>query len=392
MSNTASMKAAHITQWCATGKVADSILFGDVPAPTLPVKKQITIQVKASAINVDDIALLQDSAGGGWFFHGRTPSSTKPLIGGMEYSGVVLAVGPDCEKLKVGDRVCGIQDVAVSKNSGTWAQQTSAPESHVVLIPSDSNISYVEAAAVGMGAFISGDMYKRAKLSSSSQAKYRCLVIGASGGLGLILLQLLSKHQGADVHVTAVCSGVNADMVSHSGANEVVDYQIQSFASQLIMAKAAPFDVVFDFVGGVESERGAKKVIKRGGKFITACGPRSGIGDRTLTCCEWHGWACGLLCRLMKSSCCCCCTTFQYVMGGGMPPMKEEDFQQVVLDKGIRAGIGLEVPFAEAPLREALRLVASRHPGGKVVINMERTVNEEGSAELGEGKLGEGKM
>ena len=365
------MKAAHITQWCSTGKVADSILFGDVEAPTPPTKKNVVIQVKASAINVDDIALLQDSAGGGWFFHGRTPSSTQPLIGGMEYSGVIFAVGPDCEKFKVGDRVCGIQDVAMQKNSGTWAEQTSAPEKDVVLIPSDSNISHVEAAAVGMGTFISHDLYKRAKLSSySSSENCRCLVIGASGGLGLILLQLLSKHQGANVHVTAVCSGVNADKVRSSGANEVVDYRIASFASQLVDAEK--FDVVFDFVGGVESERGARQVIKSGGKFITACGPRTGIGDRTLTCCEWHGWACGLLCRLLKSSCCCCCTHYRYEMGGGMPPLKAVDFQTVALDKGIRAGIGLEVPFAEEPLREALRLVASRHPGGKVVINMER--------------------
>ena len=36
------------------------------------------------------------------------------------------------------------------------------------------------------------------------------------------------------------------------------------------------------------------------------------------------------------------------------------------------AEVALELPFAEAPLREALRRVASRHTGGKVVINMER--------------------
>jgi hypothetical protein len=30
-----------------------------------------------------------------------------------------------------------------------------------------------------------------------------------------------------------------------------------------------------------------------------------------------------------------------------------------------------QVPFEDAPLREALRKVASRHTGGKVVINME---------------------
>jgi hypothetical protein len=32
----------------------------------------------------------------------------------------------------------------------------------------------------------------------------------------------------------------------------------------------------------------------------------------------------------------------------------------------------MEVPFVEASVREALRRVASRHPGGKVVFNMEK--------------------
>ena len=152
------MKAAYITKWCGEGTVAETIIFGEITAPGPPIKDNVLIQVKASSINVDDVALLQNSAGGGWFFHGRTPSVQKPLIGGMEYAGVVLAVGPKCKKIKVGDRVCGLQDVAVQKNAGTWAEQTVAPESHVVLIPENFEISFVEAASVGMGAFIAGDI------------------------------------------------------------------------------------------------------------------------------------------------------------------------------------------------------------------------------------------
>ena len=51
--------------------------------------------------------------------------------------------------------------------------------------------------------------------------------------------------------------------------------------------------------------------------------------------------------------------------------MKAEDFNALV-NAGARAEIALEVPFAEQPVREALRRVASRHTSGKVVINMER--------------------
>ena len=365
------MKALYLTRWCEVGTVADTIKFGEVPPPTtVPVKSEVLIEVKASAINVDDIALSQDSAAGGWFFHGRRPSDAIPVVGGMEYAGVVLAVGPEVTKLKVGDRVCGVQDVSLQKNPGTWAEQTMAPEKCIVLIPADCDISFVQAASVGMAAFVTGDMYKRAKLLSTGN--HRCLVVGASGGLGTFMVQLLSRREGGNVHVVGVCSGENADTVRRAGAHDVVDYKVGPFGQQLANAEA--FDVVFDFVGGIDTERNAQEVLKRGGKFITAVGPRQGIGDRVLTCSEWYQWACGLTCRLLKSACCCCCTKFTYDMGGGLT-LKAEDFNEWVVNQGIRATIAMEVPFEEAPLREALRRVASRHTGGKVVINMEAGVD-----------------
>ena len=51
--------------------------------------------------------------------------------------------------------------------------------------------------------------------------------------------------------------------------------------------------------------------------------------------------------------------------------VKAADFHAAVVEAGSRAEISMEVPFAEGPVREALRRVASRHTGGKVVMNME---------------------
>ena len=371
------MQAAYLTEWLAVGTVPETISFGKVPVPKAG-KNQVIIDIKASALNVDDVALCQNSAGGGWFFHARTPSVAQPLIGGIEYAGVVSAVGPGCKILKVGDRVCGLQDIAVQQNPGTWAEQTMAPENHVVKIPTECKITYVEAASVCMGAYISGDLFKRADLPVSA-ASCRVLVIGASGGLGTILLKLLQKHKETykeaklDLHITAVCSGSNSETVRRLGADETVDYKTAPFHEQLV--SQAKFDVVFDFVGGEAAETGAKQVITRGGKFITACGPMAGVGDRILTCGEWYGWACGLLCRILNSSCCCCFAQMSYEMGGGMPPLSQADFDKFVVEQGIRAEVALEVSFTEEAVREALRRVASRHTGGKVVINMEKQVN-----------------
>ena len=96
----------------------------------------------------------------------------------------------------------------------------------------------------------------------------RCLVLGASGGLGTVMLQLLRRR---GVHIVAVCSGSNADTVRRLGADEVVDRTAAPFGEQL--AGADKFDVVFDFVGGTETQQGAVPLLRRGGQFVTAVGP-----------------------------------------------------------------------------------------------------------------------
>lgn len=55
------MKAAHIVAR-APGSVAETIRVGDIPAPASPIKCEVLISVKATAINVDDIASCQNTA------------------------------------------------------------------------------------------------------------------------------------------------------------------------------------------------------------------------------------------------------------------------------------------------------------------------------------------
>ena len=120
---TTKMRAAYVQKWCEVGTVPDKIMFGEVAAPRAVTKSEVLVEVKAASINVDDCPLLQNTAAGGWFYHTRKPSADHPLVGGMDYAGVVLACGPDCKKLKVGDRVVGIIKPA-EHQPGTWAEQT----------------------------------------------------------------------------------------------------------------------------------------------------------------------------------------------------------------------------------------------------------------------------
>lgn len=172
------MMALFITEWCKAGTVPESVTFGKVNAPPPPKNNEVLISVKAASINVDDVALLQNTAGGGWFYHSRTPSVGNPLVGGMDYAGVVLACGPTCKRLKVGDRVVGIIKT-IEHQAGSWSEKTLAPESDVCLIE-DGNISFVDAAAVAMGAFVCYDMVKHASRKLSNVDDCRCIVVGAS--------------------------------------------------------------------------------------------------------------------------------------------------------------------------------------------------------------------
>ncbi len=73
-------------------------------------------------------------------------------------------------------------------------------------------------------------------------ATQRVLVVGASGGVGHLAVQL-ARAMGATV--VGVCSARNAEFVKSLGAHAVVDY-----AAKDPYAGQAPFDVVLDCVGG----------------------------------------------------------------------------------------------------------------------------------------------
>lgn len=188
------MKAVFVTEWCEIGTVADKVSFGLVPTPSDLKKDEVLISVKAASMSGDDVGLLQDTFAGGTA-HSRKPSEALPLVGGMDYAGVVLACGPDCKKLMVGDRVCGIIK-PYEHQPGTWAEKTKAPETEVCKINDDS-ISFVDAAAVAMGAFVCSAMMKPAAKHLSGVG-CRCLVVGASGALGSVMVQLLKSNRKPD--------------------------------------------------------------------------------------------------------------------------------------------------------------------------------------------------
>jgi len=153
----------------------------------------------------------------------------KRRILGIEFAGVVEAVGAAVTEFDVGDRVFGLRN-------GSHAEYVCVREAGLLArIP--AGLTFEEAAAVcdGMSQGMTG--LRSGRVGPGT----RLLVYGASGSCGTAAVQL-GAYLGA--HVTAVCNTKNLELVRSLGADEVIDYTQEDFTKN-----GKTYDVVFDAVG-----------------------------------------------------------------------------------------------------------------------------------------------
>lgn len=128
------------------------------------------------------------------------------------------------------------------------------------LVAKPDNITFEEAAAIPFGATTAYDfLVNKAKLQKGETV----LINGASGSVGSACVQI-AKHLGA--HVTAVCSGQNAEMVRGLGADRVINYRTQN-----VVETGTQYDMVVDTVGTLPWAQ-AKHAIRDGGKMVLIAG------------------------------------------------------------------------------------------------------------------------
>lgn len=176
---------------------------------------------------------------------------TFPYTPGFYASGIVEMVGSQVNDLKPGDRVFG--DLRSS-----YAQYAIAEPQALVKLP--DSISLQDAAAIKAGA---DSAWKALFLEGDLQSGQTVLIHAAAGGVGQFAVQL-AKWKGAKVIGTA--SADNLDFVKSLGADQVIDYRSEDFAS--IMHDV---DLVIDTVGG-DTEQRSWGVLKQGGILVSLVG------------------------------------------------------------------------------------------------------------------------
>lgn len=187
---------------------------------------------------------------------------------GIEFAGEI--VSSTSNEYKKGDRVMGMI-LPFRVRHGCWAQYVSVSPKNIAKVP--ANWSKEQAAAFPMSSLVA----QAACDCVEEASKQRVGVVGASGGIGSILVTLLAS-KGA--HVVGVCSERNKDLVLSCGAKEVATRESGGLATYRSEGNKLPLDYVLDCVGGDAVEEDASKALRKGGHFITVVGSGEGtFGD-----------------------------------------------------------------------------------------------------------------
>ncbi|MDJ0749346.1 MAG: NAD(P)-dependent alcohol dehydrogenase [Woeseiaceae bacterium] len=218
----------------------------------VPENNEVLVRVQSAAVNPLD-----------WHYMRGSPYFMRLASGigapgdsrlGVDYAGIVEAVGNDVTGFAPGDRVFG-------GRTGAFAEYLVVPEDRgIANVP--AGVSFEEAAAVPIAALTA---LQALRDKGNVQAGDKVLINGASGGVGTFAVQI-AKAFDAEVH--GVCSTRNVELVSSLGADRVWDYKKEDYTQS-----DERYDVIVDMVGN-HSIGANLGVMTDDGVFVLVGGPK----------------------------------------------------------------------------------------------------------------------
>jgi NADPH:quinone reductase-like Zn-dependent oxidoreductase len=276
---------------------------------------EVTVEIRAVGMNPTDFKA---------FAPGGDPSRL-PIRIGQEVAGVISAVGPDTGGLDVGDEVLAF------RVQGGYAQRLTVPARNVFAKP--PSLAFPEAANLLLAGTTAADMMRVVGVHKDDHV----LVHGASGAVGVALLQLL-RMAGAIAIGTA--SAARAHVVRRFGGTPI-EYGT-GLADRVRALAPDGLDAAFDCVGTDEALDVSLELLQERGRIVTIAASAQAKRDG-----------------------------IKAVAGAAPESAAFRDSQRQRLIDLAGAGdlivpVARTFPFAEA--REALKVLSSGHPGGKLAL------------------------
>jgi NADPH2:quinone reductase len=285
--------------------------------------EQVRVAVRAAGVNPVDAG---NRADGSW------AGLKVPCILGYDIAGVIESVGPGVAGLAAGDRVMAMTHFP--DGAGGYAELAVVAADQVARI--DSGTSFVDAAAVPLAAGTADEVLARLALAPGS----RLLVLGASGGVGLFVLQLAAA-QG----IVPIAVGRRAmhDQMLAQGAAGCIDYTTEDVSQQAMRLAGGPVDAVADLVGGVLASQ-VLNALRPGGQIAAIATPDLDLDQLLDANISLHG---------------------VLIQDDGQRSRKLAS----LLTSGLLSPVVSHVlPLAQAA--DAHRILEGRHPGGKIVLDI----------------------
>ena len=206
---------------------------------------QIEVAVTASSLNFADVLVAM----------GRYPSyAGKPQLG-VDFAGVVTAVGPDVTSHRVGDHVGGMSP------NGCWGTFVTCDADVAVTLP--AGLRDDQAAAVATAAATA--WYGLQDLARI-KAGEKVLIHSATGGVGQAAIAI-ARMAGAEIYATAG-TGERRDLLRRMGIQHVYDSRSVAFAEQIRTdTDGYGVDIVLNSLTGA-AQRAGVELLAFGGRFV----------------------------------------------------------------------------------------------------------------------------
>lgn len=312
------MRAVLVSEFGGPGQLRLGQVADPVAGPG-----QVRVAVHAAGVNPVDAGNRAD---------GRWAGLRVPCILGYDVAGVIDSVGPGVTSLAPGDRVMAMTHFP--DGAGGYAEL--AVIDAALAAPISPATSFADAAATPLAAGTGYVVLARLGLPAGS----RLLVLGASGGVGLFLLQLAAA---AGIMTIGAGRRVMHAQMTDSGATACIDYTCEDVASRALALAGGPVDAIADLVGGRLAQT-ACPALRSGGQIAAIATPELDLDPLLDANITFHG------------------------------VLLQDDGDRTrtlagLLDRrALRPVVSHVLPLAAAA--EAHRILEGGHPGGKVVLDV----------------------
>ena len=304
-----------------------AVVIEEIEKPA-PADDEVLIMVRAASINAPD-----------WRLMSATPLVRRLMFAigkkkvarpGSDVAGVVEAVGRNVTQFKPGDAIFGCCP-------GSFAEYACGPESY--LLPKPDGLTFEQAACVPVAGLTAlQGLRDKAKV----QRGEKVLINGGAGGVGTFAVQI-AKSLGAEV--TAVSGPGNVEMVRSIGADRVIDYTKEDFATE-----PQRYDVLLDNVGN-RSLSDCRRVLSADGRCVMVGAPKN----------AWSAASRALSVFLFSR------VSRKFIMF--MARLRKDDLAVLVdLMKTGKVTPVIDRQYALGDIAQALQYVSGGHARGKVVI------------------------